>query len=169
MGMFGTELQTAIKKMGWNQRLMTEKAAAFSQAQLSRYITGSNLPEMYTLEALCAVFPEEIRERLVMAYLLDQIPPSARDLVEIRPTGARSSQDVPVFGKAPRGSRLQRYLSALERLALGNPDFEKAIMYMVRSYEGLPLDEQDDEDEVKIAVPPRTPRMKPNKGAAPQS
>ncbi len=145
MGHFSIQLQAALKAMGWSQvemlRHWRERPPAVSQSQLSRYCDGSNLPEPDKLEAMGKLFPKDVRNLLVIAYLLDHIPPFAQEMVEIVPAGVRATEDAPTYGRAPHGSELKQAIQRLEMLALNNPQAAKFIIETVRLLDGLPIEE----------------------------
>jgi transcriptional regulator with XRE-family HTH domain len=52
-------------------------------ANLSRYLSGDSRPDVEWLEKICQPLSDEERVEIVMAYLRDEIPPSAATLVKI--------------------------------------------------------------------------------------
>ena len=138
MGQFSTALKLAMDQVGWNQLdLAKHTRSAVSQSMVSRYLLTNDLPKLATLEQICLAFAPSLRESLTAAYLTDQIPPSASELVAVT-SMQESSPESPKFrvGRAPEGSILRRDLDALERAALKDPNLAKALNYLAASITG---------------------------------
>ena len=73
-----------MNQLGWTQAEYARRTGSIAQATLSRYISDIDAPKPSTLESLCKPLPPRIREEVVAAYLLDQIPPSASELITVK-------------------------------------------------------------------------------------
>ena len=137
MGQFSAALRAAMRDLKWTQSDIVTKFQAVSQPTLSRYLAGSDLPKLGSLEAICKHMPERLREDVTAAYLTDHIPPSATELIAV--TSLKDGKPVPpkyVYGKAAPGSLLRKDLDILERRALDDPNLAKALNYLAASLEG---------------------------------
>lgn len=151
MGAFATQFEVALKETNLRQKEVAQRTkAGVSQTQVSRYLSGHNLPEMKGLEAILQIFPDHIRERLVTAYLIDHIPPSAAHLVTVQPVVKTKRAAVPVYGKAAPGSDFADALAFLEERGLQNHQVRDAVVATVRALRGEPLNLDLDMDDAPV-------------------
>ena len=151
MGAFATQFEVALREMNFRQIEVVRRAGrGVSATQVSRYVSGDALPELPALEALAQIFPEQIRERLITAYLLDHIPPSAAHLVTVQPIDGQSAATSPVYGKAVKGSDLAQALMYLEERALLSRPIADMIIATAEALKPDPLNlvfDMDDRQE----------------------
>lgn len=74
-----------MEEEGFTQMHVVERGG-ISQGQMSRYVNGENRPELEVFERICGLFSEKRRTALILAYLLDDVPPRFRSLVTISPS-----------------------------------------------------------------------------------
>ena len=164
MSAFATQFEVAIREMEFRQIDVVQKAGV-SQTQVSRYLSGHNLPEMKSFEAMVAIFPDHIRERLVTAYLLDHIPPSASHLVTVQPVTRTKGKTALVYGKAAHGSEFAEALAFLEERGLQNHQVRDAIIATVRALRGDPLNLDLDMDDAPVIREDEPPSDEPPQAA----
>lgn len=85
MSYFATNLQKLQEARfdGAGGQTLFAKQLGLNQASLSRYLADQSRPDVKILEQICgALEPDEIA-KLVIAYLEDDIPPTAKDLVRV--------------------------------------------------------------------------------------
>ncbi len=137
MGQFSVALRSAMSSVGWDQNRLAQETKAVSQSRLSKYLIRGELPKVGTFEQICRVFEPRIREELTQAYLTDQIPPSARELVAV--TSVKEGAAGPKFrpGRAPEGSILRADLDFLEREAMDDSNLARVLNYLAASRRGV--------------------------------
>ena len=152
MGQFGIALQMAFDEAGWSQAEAASRSGVVSQPTIGRYLRGVSLPEPEILEALVRQMSPRVQEKVVVAYLSDQVPASVGDKVRVEISdGKRELGEELVYGRAPNGSILKKDLETLERLALKDPHLAKALNYMAASLEGRALGSSPyDEDPLAV-------------------
>lgn len=107
-----------------------------SQSQLSRYLSGENAPSLAAVEQICKALPESDRAEIARAWLYDQLPPSARNLLTISTIspplpGAQWTvrEPDPDFAM-PKD--LRKAFDFLEKLSVTNPYVRSSIMATYR-------------------------------------
>lgn len=128
MSHFSNQLQASIEERGFSQIEITERIGV-SQGQMSRYVNGENRPEPDVFAKLCEIFPKDERGKLIVAYLVDVIPPKDRSLIalELKKTEARVKEDAPLF-RARMPKRLREAYDFLAGAALENPAIAQMLI-----------------------------------------
>lgn len=122
MGAFSNELQSILDELGMSQAEFAE-VSGIAQSQMSRYINGSVQPSPDLLEKLCVTLDMPKRARLAAAHLSDELPESARELVQIVLTTARAEDEASVNYRAKMPKHLREVFDYFERQAMKDPDF----------------------------------------------
>ena len=132
MSQFSNQLQKSIEDECFTQAQVVEKIGV-SQGQMSRYVNGENRPEPDIFDKLCALFPEKQRVALVLAYLLDDVPPRFRNLITIAPAtrNARVTEDPPVY----RSRMPKKLRAAYDFLGAAALDKPKVAQMIINTYE----------------------------------
>lgn len=137
MSYLSNQLAVVLERLAITQSALCSQAD-ISQPQLSRYLTGENSPSLETIEKICTVLPESDRSEVARAWLYDQMPPSARDLLTIHahdPSGQvaliREERQTTVPSFAMPG-KLREAFDFLERAAVDNPDVRASILAAYR-------------------------------------
>lgn len=129
------------KPSGMTQTFLSE-ASGISQGQISRYISGEDSPEKENLEKICKALCESDRADVVLAYLQDQIPESARHL--IAPARLKHFQKAKRV-EVPLPRDLREAFDVLEERASRSPAVADSIKSTVRILEGAPRYEKQPE------------------------
>jgi transcriptional regulator with XRE-family HTH domain len=115
MSRFATQLRTLMEARGINQTRACERTG-ISGGQMSRYVNGKNRPPRDEFAKLANLFSDDAdRTDLLVAYLEDRIPKSARGLVRIRRADPRRA---PEQFRADMPKRLREALDGLAELAI---------------------------------------------------
>jgi transcriptional regulator with XRE-family HTH domain len=83
--LFGNALQRIIQNRDPNRgaQIAFARQSGVEHYNIGRYLSGQSRPNIEVLEQICQALNEEERADLIVAYLQDEIPPSAKDLVRI--------------------------------------------------------------------------------------
>ena len=117
MGVFATELQNILEELGMTQSEFSE-ASGIVQSQVSRYVKGTVRPEPGALEKLCSTLESKHRARLAAAHLSDELPESARDLIQIVIATGKVEDDASINYRAKMPKHLREVFDFFEREAL---------------------------------------------------
>lgn len=117
-------------EMGVKRRTQAELAtlAGVDPANVSRYLSGQNRPDGEVISRMISNLGQDDAERLVIAWLMDLLPPNAKSLVRILPN-AKSKVSEPEEGLFlyGMGKDLKHRLEFFGKLAMVNPDIRKII------------------------------------------
>ena len=144
---FADALRSALAEMDWKPGELERRSKSVTRPTLSRYLSGEDLPKTSTLDLICLAFPEDLRQALVSAYLLDQIPPSAKKLVgvtSVQEDGVVTSVHQP--GKPVAGSELEEIFSILAGRAIYDRNLYIVLAYLADKT--VALYEQEGEDDL---------------------
>lgn len=132
MSRFSNCLTQVIAESG---RLQAEWAAkaGLSQSIVSRYCVGASRPDVKSMEKLCAGLADESAQKLLMAYIEDDLPENVRHLVQIRLTKGSVREDEPTpqeFNALDK--KTKKAILFLTRIALKEPDAQAALQSTAR-------------------------------------
>lgn len=130
MSYLSNQLAVVLETRGITQSALCSQTD-ISQSQLSRYLSGDNEPSREAVEKICRALPEPDRADVARAWLYDQLPPSARNLLVIDTTdrvGQRTlirEEPPPSF---PMPAALREAFDFLEKAAIDNSDVRASIL-----------------------------------------
>lgn len=113
---------------GGHSQLELARLAGVDAANVSRWLRGQSKPDREAVAKLTEILPKQEAAELVCAWLRDQMPKYAQDLVEVRPLAPAAIDDVPANG-FPEGisGELRKRLIFFAKLAIQNPDIRKIL------------------------------------------
>ena len=128
MSQFSNQLQASIEECNFTQCHLVDNADV-SPGQICRYVAGENRPEPKVFKKISALFPEKHRTPLILAYLLDDVPPRFRNLVTIEPsrTGSHDAEQEPVY-RSRMPKQLREAYDYLGRAALEKPSIAQILI-----------------------------------------
>lgn len=119
------------------------KQVGIEQATISRYTNADSRPDVGMLEQICVTLEREQRAELVLAYLRDEIPPSAQDCVRVINLCAEpAAANIPEEVSRPRDrmpKKLREAFEFLEEDALKSPLSADAVLATVALMRGKRL------------------------------
>lgn len=130
MSYLSNQLAVVLESLGVTQTALCAQTD-ISQSQLSRYLSGDNDPSLDAVEKICRALPERDRAEIARAWLYDQMPPSARELITIVGSQPELSlrEDPPTFAMP---ATLREAFDFLERAAIDNGDVRLSILAAYR-------------------------------------
>ncbi len=104
------------------------RLAGVDAANVSRWLRGQSKPDREAVAKLTEVLPRQEAAALVCAWLRDQMPRYAHELVEVRALPTSASDEEPING-FPEGlsAELRKRLIFFGKLAIENPDIRKIL------------------------------------------
>jgi transcriptional regulator with XRE-family HTH domain len=130
MSHFSTALQAKIEANFSTRGGQTAlaKQAGIEPASLSRYLNDVSRPDVEALEKICVVMDPAERVDVVIAYLRDEIPPSAQQLIRIVSLieSSRVAEEPPQ--RTPLPKKLRAAFDFLEEKASGDTLLQESIL-----------------------------------------
>ncbi len=104
------------------------RLAGVDAANVSRWLRGQSKPDREAIAKLTEILPRREAAELVCAWLRDQMPKYAGQLVEVRAVPLSQSEEVHANG-FPEGisTELRKRLIFFGKLAIENPDIRKIL------------------------------------------
>jgi transcriptional regulator with XRE-family HTH domain len=104
------------------------RLAGVDAANVSRWLRGQSKPDREAVSKLLEILPQREASELVCAWLRDQMPKYAQQLVEVRALPLSVSEETPV-NDFPEGFsvELRKRLIYFGKLAVQNPDIRKIL------------------------------------------
>lgn len=86
---FSQRLKEVLATAGWSQKEFASQAGV-SATNVSRWLTGKELPGRPALGKVVDILPEDLAPPLIAAWVYDSLPPNAQRLVGIDPKNPSS-------------------------------------------------------------------------------
>jgi transcriptional regulator with XRE-family HTH domain len=104
------------------------RLAGVDAANVSRWLRGQSKPDREVVARLTEILPRPEAAELVCAWLRDQMPKFAGQLVEVRAVPGYSSEEPPSTD-FPEGisAELRKHLIFFGKLAVQNPDIRNIL------------------------------------------
>jgi transcriptional regulator with XRE-family HTH domain len=139
MSYFSSALQKVIEARfpGRGGQTQLAREVGLEQATMSRYINAESRPDVNVLEQICAALPRAQRAELAIAYLRDDLPPSAEEcvqLVNLCNSGARTKPIPETRERLPK--KLRDAFIKLEEDAARSPLVADAVFATVALLRG---------------------------------
>lgn len=98
-------------------------------ANVSRWLSGQHRPDRNAIEKILSKLPIEEATDLIIAWLKDQIPESATNLIDIVPVAPNSKSPKLQFDAFPKGmsSKLKKHLILIGNLAMKDPKIFRIV------------------------------------------
>jgi transcriptional regulator with XRE-family HTH domain len=129
MSQFSNQLLKSLEDCEFTQTFIQEQSG-LSQGSVSRYANGEIRPDLEAFEKICGLFPKQHQTALLLAYLVDDVPDSLKNLVAIEPksaAAARAAEDSPVY-RSRMPKKLREAYDHLGAAALEHASIAKIII-----------------------------------------
>lgn len=111
-----------------SSQLELARLAGVDAANVSRWIRGQSKPDRQAIAKLAETLPQHEAAELVCAWLRDQMPKYAQQLVEVRPIPTSAQEEPPAVDfPAGTSAELRKRLIFFGKLAVQNPDIRKIL------------------------------------------
>jgi len=135
MSYFSTQLGAICTAHG--TQVSFSAALGIDQALLSRYLKGKVRPSPDFLRKIAETLPAEEQAALFIAHLVDELPASARALIQIRAVGEKVRESADDYGAQVRlPNNLREAYDFLQRASVENPDLADHILTTARLLRG---------------------------------
>lgn len=121
---------------GFTQAYVVDRGG-ISQGQMSRYVNGENRPELEAFERICGLFSEKHRVALILAYLLDDVPPRFRTLVTISPSANGNSRGAEDPTQVYRSRMPKELRAAYDYLGAAALEKKNVAQMLINTYQAL--------------------------------